>query len=346
MVTQNFIVGLRRGDWTNLFATGEVRILKTRLLKVGADQSSEDLAKLFSISAAGMLEDSDKMILAKLKIDSNHAPHRHPLSIKSDLLIIPIVNFYNYQVVETKNHQHISELVSDFGIKLQAECLDENWNSWVFEEGIRQRIVAAQAILAKVPLNSSVLRRTGRFTWNEVVACVLRPAISFNRDDSLLIAFLRAKTRLIDLTQEYRKTEAHFISSAVEWIKISEGAESISKEKKFFNKIVKGLVKSKELSWNDPGLISDITLKLLAQIRRRHKTRFDKELTPLSISVYLRHSYEIKNGIFKAEVFKNQVTQILRLDGARAATLTCFLVASELGIEQTHNFFNLPNSTI
>ena len=170
------------------------------------------------------------MILAKLKIDSNLSTHRHPRSIKSELLIIPIVNFYNYQVVETKNHQHISELVSDFGIKLQTECLDENWNSWVFEEGIRQRVVAAQTILAKLPLKSNVLRRTGRFTWNEVVACVLRPAISFNRDDSLLIAFLRAKTRLIDLTQEYRKTEAHFISSAVEWIKISEGAESINKD--------------------------------------------------------------------------------------------------------------------
>ena len=346
MVAQNFIVGLRRGEWTNLFATGEVRILRTRLLKVGADPSAEDLANLFSVSAAGMLEDSDKMILAKLRIDANQSPLRHPRSIKSDLLIIPIVNFYNYQVVETKNHQHISETVSDLGIKLQAECLDEKWNSWVFEEGIRQRIAAAQIILTKMPFKSNTLRRTDHFSWNDVAACVLRPAISFNRGDSLLISFLRAKTKLIDLTQEYRKTEAHFISSAIEWIKMSEGAESINKDKKFFSKIMKELVKSAELSWNDPGLISDTTSKFMSQIRRRHKVSFNRELTLLSISVYLRHSYEIKNGIFKAEVFKNQVQHISRFDGARAATLTCFLVASELGIEQTHNFFNLTDKTI
>lgn len=345
MVTQNFIVGLRRGDWTNLFATGEVRILRTRLVNVGANPSAEDLASVFSVSAAGMLEDSDKMILARVRINSDHALQRHPRSIKSDLLIIPIVNFYNYQVVETKNHQHISELVSDFGINLQTECLDENWNSWVFEEGVRQRIAAAQVILAKMPFKSNILRRTDHFAWNEIVSCVLRPAISFGRDDSLLIAFLRAKTRLINLTQEYRKTEAHFISSTVEWIKMSEGSESISKEKKFSDKIVRALVKSRELSWNDPGLISDITFKSLSQIRRRHKVSFNKELTPLSTSVYLRHSYEIKNSIFNAEVFKNQIIQISRIDGTRAATLACFLVASELGIEQSHNFFNLTNRT-
>ena len=346
MATQNFIVGLRRGDWTNLFATGEVRILRTRLLKVGADPSAEDLANLFSISAAGMLEDSDKMILAKLRIDLNNSPKRHPRSIKLDLLIIPIANFYDYQVVETKNHQHISELVNDFGITLQAKCLDESWGCWVFEEGVRQRVAAAQVILTKMPLKSNLFKRSDNFTWNDIAACVLRPAMSFKHDDSRLITFLRAKTKLIDLTQEHRKTEAHFLSSAIEWIKMSEGAESINKEKKFASKIEKELVKSAELSWNDPDLISDITFRFLSQVRRRHKGSFNRELTPLSVSVYLRHSYEVKNGIFKAEVFKSQIIHISKFDGVRAATLTCFLVASELGIEQSHNFFNITEKTI
>lgn len=341
MAIQTFLVGLRFAEWSNLFATGEIRILRTRLIKSSDSSLSLDLPKLFSVSANGKLEDSEQMIIAQLKYDSNKLPPRHPESVKSDLFIISLENFTSFYMVQKKNHQHVADLVVELGIKIEPNCFDDDWNNWVLEEGVRQRISASQIVLSALALKKAPPQRSDRFLWEEIATCVLRPSAKFTHNDSILITFLRAKTKLIDVTQEYRKNEAHFISSAAEWARFHLDKGDKNNDDKFSRKLAKELIRCKEVSWSNPNLISNETLKFASQIRRRYKASFNKELTPASISLYLRHSYQIKNGIFKPEEFKSQISSLLKLDGIKAAILTCFLVATELGLEQTHSFFNV-----
>lgn len=343
MEAQTYTVGLRDKEWSNLFATGEIRILRARLLKIIEIPSDKDFFRLFSISANGMLEDSEQMIVATLKIGDKFPQLRHPQATTTELLIIPLNCFQTFQVVQLKDRQHISECVKDFGISLESECLDVNWDYWILQEGVRQRIAASRIIQAKIGLNTKMKRRIDQHSWEDIATCVLRPASNFSQDDSLLISFLRSKTKLIDLTQEFRKTEAHFISSSIEWIKSREKDFESKVETKFSSKIAESLVRSTKLMWNNSDLISKDTYKLLSQIRRRHSSSFNRELSPIVISLYLRHSYQIKNGIFRSEEFKDQVKQVISLDGVKAASLICFLVAIELGLERTRELFEIAS---
>jgi hypothetical protein len=346
MATQTFLIGLRSEEWSNLFAAGEIRILRTRLIKSSDSSLSIDLPRLFSVSANGKLEDSGQMIIAQLKYDPKKLPPRHPRSVKSDLFIIPLQNFTSFYLVQEKDHQHVTDLVVELGIKIEPNCFDDDWNNWVLEEGVRQRISASQIVLSAMALRKLPSKRSDRFSWEEIATCVLRPSAKFNHNDSILITFLRAKTKLIDLTQEYRKSEAHFISSAAEWSRLHTDKGDTNNDAKFSRKLAKELTRCKEISWSNPNLISNETLKFASQIRRKFKTSFNKELTPASISLYLRHSYQIKNEIFKPEEFKSQISSLLKIDGIKAAVLTCFLVATELGLERTHSYFNVSRDKI
>lgn len=330
----NWLVCLTDTEWRNWCARGLLRLAHARIVRWDNTEPLAAHARLFAMAPQTKLEASDALLIAELTNDWSERARSHVCAREGDLRELGLEVVKSFYPVAEKDRSYYEELASRSGVRLGGAQFEEAWRDWIVEEGVRAADRSGRALIAITAVAAKADKRDDEYSWEELARLVLRPSTEIRKPPGLLEVFLRSRDKLIDLARGDHDSQAHIIAAAVEWVLMHRGEEVLAGSGELYAALEDLHAEVRNLGWDESIGISDSLLRGLGDLRALAPNSFNIELTPLSVSIFLRYFERARGGGFDITYFLRDLAQLERLDGPDAARLVAYMIGVEFGPEK------------
>lgn len=277
-------------EWRNLCARGLMRVWPERLVRFTDVPSEAELDMAFASAPTTKLDSaSDLLVLVVARdpaIELQHPAH-------------PGVTYLG--LCEVVEHHVVSQDVLDYyasegakaGVTVRGDRFDAAWRRWKLEEGARDTVHGARALVATavgrnssaiVPASSADLLTARRALGD-------RSASQGSALDGLLTAALE----IDDAAASTRTTESYYLVAVLEWAERRAGVSCW--DLPAIGGVVRASIASgKTATWDAPHRLGNTTRAALDLMEAAAPAAFEPGLDPLVVGSIVRLRASVKEG--------------------------------------------------